>query len=159
MDRVYHLVISYELNDYFAIGFILNESVEKPYAPYIYALAKRYKNIGYDSYAAKWFVTAAITARIDAARCEDKTAPQGIMIIEAELSEIKKLIIDNKKLYKESIEFALQKEEEFKKRDLPKWICSHGIEAFSGELKYKNEKDWNKERQEIRNKYQEQAMK
>lgn len=143
----------FEISDYSAIAWILHEIYREPSAPYTYALAKRMMDIKNIGSAQKWYVTAAIMARIDASKCEDKTAPQGILIIESEFSNIKKTL-QNQSDFQEAIKFALEQEEKFKNRPLPKWICSHGIKAFSGELKYKDEELWQKERGEIRARYE-----
>jgi len=59
----------------------------------------------------------------------------------------------NQNQFNRALKFALDQEEKFKNRPLPKWICSHGIEALSGELKYKDKATWEKDRNEIRAKY------
>ena len=142
----------FQINDYSAIAWILYNIYQEPNTLYTYALAKRMMNIKNLGSAQKWYMTAAMMARIDASGCEDKTAPQGILIIESEFTDIKKTL-HNKDQFNEALQFALEQEEKFKKRPLPKWICSHGIEAFSGELKYKDKAVWEKERNEIRVKY------
>ena len=147
----------FKISDYLAIAWIFHKIYHEPSAPYIYALAKRMMNIKNIKSAQRWYMTAALMARIDASRCEDKTAPQGILIIESEFTDIKKTLQD-KNSFNEAIKFALQKEEEFKSRSLPSWICSHGIRAFSGELEYKSEDIWKKERSKIREKYTNQII-
>jgi hypothetical protein len=130
----------FKINDYSAIAWILHKIYQEPNTLYIYALAKRMLN---------WYMTAAIMARVDASRCEDKTAPQGIMIIESEFIDIKKTL-QNKEVYDRAIRFGLAQEETFKNRLPPKWICNHGMESFTGKEKYKDEKTWDSERNRIR---------
>jgi len=138
-----------KIDDYSAIAWILYNLNQEPNTPYVYALAKRMMNIKNLESAQNWYMTAAMMARIDASKCEDKTAPQGILIIESEFSDIKKSL-QNQNEFNRALKFALDQEEKFKNRPLPKWICSHGIEALSGELKYKNEASWEKDRLRIR---------
>jgi len=138
-----------KISDYSAIAWILYNLNQEPNTPYVYALAKRMMNINNVESAQNWYMTAAMMARIDASKCEDKTAPQGILIIESEFSDIKKSL-QNQNEFNRALKFALDQEEKFKSRPLPKWICSHGIEALSGELKYKNEATWENDRMRIR---------
>jgi hypothetical protein len=138
-----------KVGDYSAIAWILYNLNQEPNTPYVYALAKRMMNIKNVESAQNWYMTAAMMARIDASKCEDKTAPQGILIIESEFSDIKQSL-KNQNEFNRALSFALDQEEKFKDRPLPKWICSHGIEALSGELKYKDEATWEKDRMKIR---------
>lgn len=145
----------FKVSDYSAIAWLLYQINQEPNTPYVYALARRMMNIKNTGSAQKWYSTAAIMARIDASRCADKTVTQGVLIIESEFSDVKKTL-QNQSDFKEAVKFALEQEEKFKNRSLPKWICSHGIQAFSGELEYKDLEIWQKERGDLRAKYEAQ---
>ena len=139
------------ISDYLAIPWAIHKIHQEPYTPYAYALSRRYMNIGNVDMAVKWYATAFLMAKIDASRCADKTARQEVQIIGSLFADVKKLMTND--VLDRALEFALKKEEEFKVRKEPKWICSHGIQVFLGELKYKDEKEWMQEREVIREKY------
>lgn len=114
-------------------------------------------NVGNIDLAVKWYSTAYLMAKIDASRCVDKTAEQGISIVGSLFADVKKLMVDD--VLNQALKFALEKEEEFKDRKEPKWICSHGVEALLGELKYKDKKEWLEERKIIREKFRDYSNK
>lgn len=120
--------------------------------PYLYLIGsyhgvqkeKRQKKTGI-----KWLAKGSLVYRIDAAKCGDPSATQAVPILEEALAV--NLVRQNLKNYpefrEEVIKSALEYEEQNKDRQLPKWICSHGMSQ--GSLPPGNDA-WSAHRQTIR---------
>lgn len=86
------------------------------------------------SEALNWFAIARIGATLDAALCDDKTAGSGVgALVMAYGRHIPS--IGEKNRYRAAIQQGLQWHGQHATRPSPVWICMHGMQAFTGQVR------------------------
>lgn len=106
--------------------------------------------------AMEYFTAGQLVYRADAARCNDPTSIQAVMILESNLmGPMKKALEDNPAFRAEALPWALEMEERLKDRKLSTWICAHGIKRFAGGTEPLSTEQWRVERAKARADYSE----
>jgi hypothetical protein len=100
--------------------------------------------------AGKWYSAAALVARVDAARCSDASAAAAPRVIEALFSTTKSFLNANPGKRSAAARWAFEYEEKNKERPVAGWIAKHGSKAFSGNVQYVPDADWQAARSRIR---------
>jgi hypothetical protein len=86
------------------------------------------------SEALNWFAIARIGATLDAALCDDKTAGSGVSaLVMAYGRHIPS--IGERNRYGAAIKQGLQWHDQHATRPSPLWICMHGMQAFTGQVR------------------------
>ena len=99
--------------------------------PVLYALSREFFLQDKKEQAAFWFYVAQLSARYDANRCADKSATQGVSILNSTYGpDINKYAFSDITLLKSTVEkvvnFVREKEENYDHR----WLNLHGMGAF-----------------------------
>lgn len=110
------------------IPWITNNARNLPPA-FLYELSRRLWNRQRSQEAFEWYALGGLRARYDAARCIDKTAPQGIAYLPALASDVSTGIQQQRAEYGRAGLRALERTDLLSSTVSPWWICSHGIDA------------------------------
>ena len=127
----------------------LQEREASGFAPYLYAAARHYLITGDAYQALLYYSTAGLTARIDAARCTDRSTAGFVAYLENGFSGVQQYIKANPDSMNAAGTWALLKEDETKNRALPEWLCTNGDNP-SEYVPYVSEEIWQGERAQIR---------
>jgi hypothetical protein len=128
----------------------LKKREDSGFTPYLYATA-RHMLITDETYQALLYYSAAgLAARVDAARCSDRTTASWVAFLENGFSGVHEYMNAHPESKATAGKWALMKEETLKGRDLPAWMCLNG-EKTSEYVPYVPEELWQQERIQIRN--------
>lgn len=132
----------------------LEQREDEGFPPYLYATARNYLIEG-DAYQALLYYSAAgLMARIDAARCTDRTTASWVAFLENSFVGVHDYMKEHPTSKLAAGKWALLKEESSKRRKLPSWICKNGENPMKY-VAYKPEELWQLEREEIRRAFKE----
>jgi hypothetical protein len=108
----------------------------------------------------RYFAAGQLVYRADAARCNDPTSIQAVMILESQLmGPMKTALEDNADIRAETLPWVLEMEEKLSDRKLSTWICAHGIKKWAGPAERLSKEQWNAEREKARAAYGEYMSK
>jgi len=122
--------------------------------PYYYLVSMSFAKLKMKDEAINYFELARLTSRIDNIRCNDASSSGAYSALESiYFSSMVELLKKNNNLLSAAKSWAYTYEEKVKDRKPAKWICMHGMKAFSGNQSYLPDDDWQKQRSKLRVKY------
>ncbi len=119
--------------------------------PVLFLIARLHDVAGDSEQAGKWFLAASCIGRIDAQRCDDRSAGQAVPAMESHFPAVRTALRADKAKAEKWARAALAMEEELKDREPPYWIAAHGLAAFTSKApSFIGEEAWADHRQKCR---------
>lgn len=135
------------------LGIWLSPRVGSPHIPTLYLIAKSYENQGRLREAGAWYLKAALTGRVDAARCSDSTSVQAIVAMESLFRWTTGHLRKHERQRRAGVAAALAYEESVRDRPPARWICAHGLASFRGDSLTTDGGTWQARRARIRSEF------